>query len=221
MNWKEFFSITIAGAVGGLLSWLISQTSGGLDSNWGLTLATAVLGGFVAGGVGVYVIASTDTSKLMRAIFFAALCGLSWQPVLETGKSLVNKAGAANSVSQNSKEAENAIAKTTGHDPSTQDIQTLVNSTAKVADKLTAVSDTGLQHDARMTALQAITHLKTLAVKNPEQAVNGLEEIGKRASASGSINLKSAVLEQLRAISSEPQPGVAKTKATEALRTLQ
>ena len=220
MNSKEFFSITIAGAVGGLLTWLISQTSGGLDSNWYLTLPTGVLGGFIAAGVGVYLIANTDTSKLTRAIFFAALCGMSWQPILETGKNLVSKATINKSVADAANEIDKKVSNTTGQTASTADIQALVSSTAKVADKLPSVSDPGLQSNARMTAINAIKHLKFLVPQNPDQAVNGLQEIGRRASASGSINLKSEAIEQLRQISSEPQQGSAQAKAAEALRSL-
>jgi hypothetical protein len=220
MNWKEFFTITTAGAVGGLLGWLISQTASGLDTNWCLTLPTAILGGFVAGGVGVYVIASTDTSKIMRAIFFAALCGISWQPVLETGKSILNKATTDKTVATAKGEIEKQVAQTADQPASSQDIQTLTDSTIKVAEKLPSVTDPALKDSARLTAINGIKHFKFLALKKPDEAVSGLEEIGKRASASGSVNIKAEVMQQLGAISIDPQNVPAQAKAASALQSL-
>jgi hypothetical protein len=220
MNWKEFFSITIAGAVGGLLGWLISQTSSGLDGDWYLTLPTWILGGFVAAGVGVYVIASTDTSKMMRAIFFAALCGISWQPVLETGKSIVNKATTDKTVSTAKDEITKKVAQTTDQTATSQDIQALTNNTIKIAEKLPSVTDPGLKDDARLTAINGIKHFKFLAQKRPDEAVNSLEEIGKRAAASGSVNLKSEVIQELSAISHDPLNIPAQVKAANALEAL-
>ena len=220
MNWKEFFTITIPGAVGGLLGWLISQTVSGLDANWYLTLPTAVLGGFIAGGVGVYVIASTDTSKIMRAIFFAALCGISWQPVLETGKSIVNKATTDKTVATAKGEIEKQVAQTTSQPATSQDIQALTNSTIKVAEKLPSVTDPALKDEARLTAIKGIKHFQFLALKKPDEAISSLQEIGKRASASGSVNIKAEVMQQLSAISIDPQNVPAQAKAASALQTL-
>lgn len=220
MNWREFFTITIAGAVGGLLGWLISQTATQLDANWYLTLPTAVLGGFVASGVGVYVIASTDTSKLMRAMFFAALCGISWQPVLETGKSIANKATTDKSVATAKGEIEKQVAQTTNQPATSQDIQALTNSTIKVAEKLPSVTDPALKDDARLAAINGIKHFRFLAIKKPDEAINSLEEIARRASASGSVNIKAEAMQQLNAISNDPQNVPAQAKAASALQTL-
>lgn len=198
MNWWEFGVITAAGAAGGLLAWLIGQGADGLDYNWYFTFPTAIIAGAVAAGTGVYVIASTDRSNMPRALCFALLCGLAWQPVLEAGKGIVGRATVSASVTNAAAEIE----KTTGKkDVGAEDIPTLVRNTAIVAKNLQAVSDPKKQQDARDLAIKGIEKLDALAWKDKDATIRGLKTICEQATAGGSFTLQSAAMSKLADLS--------------------
>lgn len=79
-----------AGAFGGLASWAYSLTVGRmLDMHWSLAALLCILLGAVAGLLGVYIIAKSDTRDRVHLIAFAVLCGLSWRPIIDGASAYV------------------------------------------------------------------------------------------------------------------------------------
>ena len=90
-QWREICIVLSAGAVGGFASWAYgwifnSPVPGGF---WSLPLS--MFFGAFAAGAGVYVLANSNTAAFGRLLFFAALCGFSWKPVMDAGSAFVNQ----------------------------------------------------------------------------------------------------------------------------------
>src|SRR5438105_1769555 len=217
-KWQNLPSVMVSGAVGGLLAWLIAASStGSIGSHWPIDLPMGILGGAIAAGAGVFLLANTDPTQLPKMVVFAAICGLSWQGIIATAKNLVNEATTHKDVAQARENINKDLAKT---QPSVPEIQSLASNTTKVAEKLPSVTDPELRKEAVQTATKAVNKLEMVAFEKPE-AVSALEEIGKGAAASGSATLKAAVKESLQAISSSDQaPPETRRRAAKAVDAL-
>ena len=196
INWKEIAIVSGCGAVGGLLAWLIASVSSGLAANWQLGLCTAILGGAVAAGAGVYLLANTDTGNAPRCIFFSVFCGVCWQPIVEAGKNLVNEATVHKAVASAKDMVERSIAQS-ANGGTQAEINQIVEGTGKIADKLPSTSDQELRQDALQTVGKAFAKIGKFGELKPEEATAALETIGQRASASGSISVKLSAKEAL------------------------
>lgn len=89
-------TVAIAGAVGGAAAAIflvLRKQPLSLDETvpWALALTAYPLLGVVAAILGVYLVASTDTSQRMRCLAFAAACGLAWGPIFEASQAIVSK----------------------------------------------------------------------------------------------------------------------------------
>src|SRR5712692_9039839 len=75
--------IVCFGAAGGLIAWVLQESTGGhlLPWRWFAAIPAALLLGAGAAGVGVYVLARTDLKQIGGALFFALLCGVFFKPV--------------------------------------------------------------------------------------------------------------------------------------------
>lgn len=85
--------VLAAGAVGGALSWIFAVTIGVppfLAQWWQAVPATMALGSGAA-FVGVYLLASPDTTQMPRCLAFALICGFAWKPVWDGGTALVDR----------------------------------------------------------------------------------------------------------------------------------
>jgi hypothetical protein len=84
--------VLLAGAVGGLMSWVYAKMSGlSIGQPVYYALPGYALLGAVAAGLGVYLLASTVRSARERRLFFAILCGIAWKPVFDGGHALIEK----------------------------------------------------------------------------------------------------------------------------------
>jgi hypothetical protein len=202
-DWSELGMVTSAGGIGGLLTWLISTSEKWpAVPLWGLGLMTAILGGAIAGGAGVYLIANSDTRRLLHCLFFAALCGVFWKPVLDTGWNLIGSAKNAPQNYQVAIETESVrehISKAQ-QSASNEDIKALAASTMKVAEQVPGVTDPDVRKKAVESAKSAIDEVAKLAARNPQEATQALEDIHKSAKSSGSAELEQAAQESLQVI---------------------
>jgi len=91
-HFKEGVIITIAGGIGGLLSFtyaIASKSELAIGLPW--SLPAYVFLGMGAGYLGVYLIAKTDTSHLHHALGFSVACGLSWAPIMNASNALIKQ----------------------------------------------------------------------------------------------------------------------------------
>ncbi len=217
-KWQNLQWVLLAGAVGGMSGWVIGvSNSGSAGSHWPTNLLAGILGGGVAGAIGVFLLANTDPTQFPKILTSALVCGLSWQAILETGKSLAVGAKNNRDLAKATQKIDEGLTTST---PDSAQIQTLANNTTKVAEKLPAITDPELRKDAVQTATKAVDKLQIAALEKPE-AVSALERIGKQASASGSKNLEVAAKESLKTIStSDKASPEIKRRATAAFETL-
>jgi hypothetical protein len=217
-KWQNLQWVLLAGAVGGITGWVIGvSNSGSAGPHWPTNLVAGVLGGAVAGAIGVYLLANTDPTQFPKILTFALVCGLSWQAILETGRSLAVGAKNNRELAKATEKIDEGLTKSA---PDSAQIQTLADNTTKVAEKLPAITDPQLRKDAVQTATKAVDKLQTAAFENPD-AVSALEQIGKQASASGSTNLEVAAKESLKTISTSNKASpLIKQRATAAFEKL-
>jgi hypothetical protein len=218
MDKKNIVWVLFAGAVGGLVAWLVAaQASGSVGLHWAIDLAAGILGGAVAGAIGVFLLANTDPNQFAKFVTFALVCGLSWQAILAAGKNLVVNAQANKEVTKATEKIDQGLAK---NSPNSAEIQSLATNTNKLSEKLSSVVDSNLRKEAVQTATKAVDKLEIAATDKPE-AVAALEDIGKRAAANGSKTIEFAAKESLRNIStSEKAPEETRRKAALAATAL-
>lgn len=91
VDWKEVRNIAIAGACGGLLSWLYAQVLPERSpQEWWKVFFFMALGAGAA-PVGVYVLANADMRFPSRALALAMVCGFAWKPVLDAGAAVIKQ----------------------------------------------------------------------------------------------------------------------------------
>jgi H+/Cl- antiporter ClcA len=99
MPWREVLLVSIFGAFGGFLSWVLANVGPTsdlldnpvLDRPWFIALPAAIAFGVGAAYLGVYLIANADPRALPRFFGFALLCGMAWAPTFDAGKALIQR----------------------------------------------------------------------------------------------------------------------------------
>src|SRR5688572_19217252 len=89
-DWREIRFVLALGAAGGVASWVYGLTVSNPVPGGRWALLVSILFGAFAAGLGVYVLTHTDTSAVGRTIFFAALCGFVWKPVVDAGRAFMD-----------------------------------------------------------------------------------------------------------------------------------
>jgi hypothetical protein len=144
-KWQNLPIVLAAGAIGGLLAWLIGVSNSGVGPRWFLEIPTHIFAGAFAGAAGVFLLANTDPTQFARMLVFGAFCGLSWPAIVATTKNLVNQATTNNQILNAKDKVTEVLAKPS---PSGQDIQQLESNTVKLAETLPAVTNPDLHKDA-------------------------------------------------------------------------
>src|SRR5215470_18405465 len=148
---KELLFVAAAGAAGGILFWLLSAWSGQATfAPWpvyGQILALAFIGG-IAALFGVYLLTASDTNAI-RTYVFAIVCGVVWQPIINSAKLTVNDVSAgrqAAAVKTQADQVSNAISQ---GDP--QQISTAVTSAVpavtQAINRLPEVQDSSMKQE--------------------------------------------------------------------------
>jgi len=165
--------ILTAGVIGGFFAWLLSGTFPNYQTetiSFTRELLKYLLGGGIAAMAGVYLLANTDTSKVPWALTFAAVCGLSWEPVIQSAQETINRAKDRD-LAQMVKEALEAGKAVKASDPSEEDIKKLVDATLKAANGLPAARSFEVKDATEQVVLGNLTGLISLTEKEGDVAV--------------------------------------------------
>jgi hypothetical protein len=221
--------VVAAGAVGGLMAWILEYTTGGQlfpKLSTFLAICAAMLFGGAAGGIGVYLLAKTDLRQFGSALFFALLCGIFFKPVLGAGKDFVVGAVARSDAQSTEGEVQKSTTalsqSSTGSDPSKveQDVKKVADVTGELLDKSANVPDADARKSFESQSAKAVEAISTAAANSPEASVDGLTEIGLKAEANGQHQIKSQVIGSLRAIETKNPTTEAARKARRTLERL-
>jgi hypothetical protein len=223
-SWRIALYVLIAGAVGGITWWVWQQAIGvqALGWNWYRAIPALVLLGGVAGMAGVYVLANSDTSssRLVRTLIYALLCGVFWRPVLEAGGNLVSdsmKAAEAPNLQQKTSELDAAI-ESGDRAEIDKKLAELAPASAQVVELASKVSNPALRAKFMQESNQAIAAIQRAAPKAPERAVESLQDVGVAAAKSDETAVMKATINSLARVQRE-NPAIA-PRAQEATGTI-
>ena len=202
---KEFLFVAVAGAAGGILSWLLSAWSSlPTFPGWpvyGQILALAFIGS-IAALFGVYLLTASDLNA-MRTYVFAIVCGLVWQPIINTARQSVNYASAGRQVSAVNAEDDRLSSAVNQGDA--QRINTAVTSTVpavtQAIDQLPNVQDAAQKQEIVEGSKKAITALENASTKAPDSSIQAIQKIGLSAGHANQTDVDLSAIQSLHAIS--------------------
>ena len=203
-------AIMLAGAFGGLLYWIIAKWTGTqLPQAFGaMVVLVLMLLGAIAAAVGVYVLTASNV-KAIRTYIFAVLCGLSWQPMIDAGRSLAANSAALNAAMNQNAQLDQHVqqvqtATQTGNQAAVAaaDQQTVpvINKTLELS---TSVADPDKKAQVLDSSKQAINELQQSAAKAPDASVNGLQNVTVTAANANAPAVAIHGIQSLNAIGKE------------------
>jgi hypothetical protein len=201
---KQALWVAFCGALGGGIFWLLGKWSGtatfGYLKWYGQILALGFLGG-IAGLFGVYLLTASNLNAV-KTYVFAIICGVVWQPIINTAIKSYSNVGVTRQVAQVSNQTDQ-LNSTADHGTQEQ-IQSAVMATVPVvtqalkqfpdvqdADKKQAIVDSS---DKALVALQAA------AVKAPDSSIQAIKEVGIAASEGNHADVGIHAIQSLREI---------------------
>jgi len=218
---RQALFVALAGAVGGLLFWLLSQYSGTptfAGWHWYGQIPALMFLGAMAGLFGVYLLTASSLNA-MRTYIFAIVCGVVWQPIINSAMQSVVNATATKNVAEVSSQAE--LLKNIATNGSTQDVTTRVNATVpavtQAIQQLPSVQDAGKKQEIVDSSQQAISALQVAADKAPDSSIDGIKQVGIAAGAGNHTTVSIHAVQSLHAIgiaaANSSHPEVAKLTA--------
>lgn len=181
-------AILIAGAVGGLLYWIVAKWTGTqIPVVFGnATFLILMFLGALAAAVGVYVLTASDVTAI-RTYVFAVLCGLTWQPVLSAGARIANNATASSQNAQVNQQAQQL--QTANQNGSAQQVATAVQQTVPVVSKTLEVAgsttDAAKKTEIVNSTNRVVDQFEQSAAKSPDASVDALQNVAVAADHSG------------------------------------
>jgi len=174
INPREAGMVVAAGAVGGFVFWIIAKwTETSLPTVFGsATVPVLMFLGAIAALIGVYFLTASDTTAV-RTYIFALLCGVAWDPMINSGVQIVTNAAVKSQTDDLGNKVQQMKDAT-----KTGDVTAILNNSTDVAD---AAKRTEIVDKSR----QAIGELQTSAAKAPESSVDALKNITLAADKSG------------------------------------
>lgn len=202
---KELRYVGIAGAAGGILFWLLSVwSSQPAFPGWpayGQILALAFIGA-IAGLFGVYLLTASNLNS-MRTYVFAIVCGLVWQPIIDSARHSVNNASAGKQASAVNTTA-NQLTSAISHGDA-QKIDSAVTSTVpavtQAIDHLPDVQDATIKQDIVNGSKKTITALEGASAQAPDSSIQALQKIGVSAGQASQTDVGLSAVQSLHAIS--------------------
>jgi len=196
--------VAFCGALGGGIFWLLSKWSGTATfAYWkwyGQIVALGFLGG-IAALFGVYLLTASNLNAV-KTYIFAIVCGVVWQPIINTAIKSYSNVGVTRQVAQVSNQTDQ-LNNTADHGTQEQ-IQSAVKATVPAvtqalkqfpdvqdADKKQAIVDSS---DKALVALQAA------AVKAPDSSIQAIKEVGIAANESNHADVGIHAIHSLREI---------------------
>jgi hypothetical protein len=174
--------VAFCGCVGGILFWVLSKLSGtAIFAGWpwyGQVPALAFLGA-IAGLFGVFLLTASNLNA-MKTYIFAIVCGVVWQPIINTAIKSYSNVGVTRQVEQVS--TQTSQLQNTANNGSTEQVQSAVKTTVPaVTQALKQYSD--VQDADKKQAIvdssdKALVALEAAAVKAPASSIQGIKEVG-------------------------------------------
>ena len=220
-DWNGIGWIVLAGACGGLLSWIYSLVlKQPLCDSALLAFVSSVLFGMLAGGIAIYVFNILDQARFARTFFIAIMFGFVWKPVVEAIPAYVKKATAAfteSSAKDSASKAEEASKKLEPNKPADvlkSDIKTTGDQAVRAVAALPEVKGSTETHQTiAHGAVRAVEALGEVALKSNDssvkkEATDAISKVGEAALSTQSYglgNLISKSLGELEAKSTDPE----------------
>jgi hypothetical protein len=245
---KQALWVAFCGALGGGIFWLLGKWSGtatfGYWKWYGQIPALGFLGG-IAALFGVYLLTASNLNAV-KTYVFAIICGVVWQPIINTAIKSYSNVGVTRQVAQVSNQTDQ-LNNTADHG-SQEQIQSAVKATVPVvtqalkqfpdvqdADKKQAIVDSS---DKALVALQAaavkapdssIQAIKEVGIAASEgnhaevgiHAIHSLREIGLAGANSNHPEIAKATLDSLKALASSGKDPVVKSAAAASLKEIE
>ena len=182
--------VCIGGLIGGLL---YVSTGGDLGDNDGIAgYFVACFGGICAAGIGVFVLANSNTEDRFRLLFFSVVCGFSYPVVLEAARNVAPTssenaiADARSAVQRDPVEASGSLAETIKENPA-------------------LATEPGAGVEIANLTTQAIDTIKPKS--NAGEGVRALEIIGVAAAKAGYNDQARRAIERLEGVKT-PEGGM-------------
>src|SRR6266568_6368780 len=205
-DWPGMKHVLLAGAIGGFTSWVFGlftndPVPGGI---WGLP-AAIFLGAFAA-GIGVFVLTNTDTSAFARTMFFAALCGFVWRPVIDAGKASLDQA----IQQKQNKEAANLgdqvaeLASNLTNTPPSQlpnKLEAINDAAVAAVDSLPEVNNVRVKREIESKVSAALRTVSQFAPQNPQVASKVIQSVGEAGAKNQSPKISNEAVTSLEKLS--------------------
>jgi hypothetical protein len=183
---KQLLFVAIAGVAGGVLFWLLGAWSDQpAFSGWpvyGQILALMFIGSMAA-LFGVYLLTASNLNA-MRTYVFAIVCGLVWQPIINSARQSVISASASRQASVVSNQADQL--KNAAEHGDQQQINNAVTTTVPAVTKaitgLADVQNADKKQQVVDSSKAAIGALEDASAKAPQPSIEGIQNIGITAS---------------------------------------
>lgn len=222
---ERLLFVALAGAAGGTLFWLLAAWSGTATFGawpWEGQLAALMFIGSIAALFGVYLLTSSNLNS-MRTYVFAIVCGLVWQPIINTARQSVTNAGVTRQTAAVNTQTEQLKSVTTSG--SEQDVSAAVDSTAPqvtaAISQLGDVQDAGKKQEIVDNSKKAITALEGASAKAPESSIQAIQKVGIAAGQANQTAVGIQAVQSLRAIGvAAKQPAIAQ-KSVDSLKLLE
>jgi hypothetical protein len=174
--------VAFCGCIGGILFWVLSKLSGtavfGAWPWYGQVPALAFLGA-VAALFGVFLLTASNLNA-MKTYIFAIVCGVVWQPIINTAIKSYSNVGVTRQVEQVSTKTDQL--QNTANNGSTEQVQSAVKATVPaVTEALKQYPD--VQDAEKKQAIvdssdKALVALEAAAAKAPDSSIQGIKEVG-------------------------------------------
>ncbi|MBI1746791.1 MAG: hypothetical protein HYR55_09410 [Acidobacteria bacterium] len=209
-----------AGTLGGLTSWLIQALLGvrPFDKPAYFAIPALLVIGAVAAALGVFLIANSDTSEPRHTLAFALVCGMFWQPVIQTGEAFVAHTATQRQVAL-LQDSGDELSRALLSDPAKvqQKVAATATITSELIQKLPTVHDPELRFKLMEQSTQVVNKIEDASKNSPQSSVDGLQKIGVAAAQSGQTDVAKNVLLKLNTISNRSPQVAAQAKEASAL----
>lgn len=198
--------VLLSGAVGGLLFWVVAKWAGTpLPTVFGRWIVLVLMFvGALAAAFGVYLLTASDLNAI-RTYIFAVVCGLAWQPMIQSAIQIASNATATSRTTQVGNQVAQIKAAANGGTP--QQISSAVENTALAVNHAltysTNVTDAAKKAEMLDSSKEAINEIQSSATKAPDASVNALKTISLTAANSGDSAVAIHAIETLHTIGSE------------------
>lgn len=174
--------VGFCGGLGGLLFWLLGKWSGTATfAYWawyGQVLALAFLGGMAA-LFGVFLLTSSNLNAV-KTYIFAIVCGLVWQPIINTAIKSYSNVGVTRQVAQVSSQTDH-LASSADHgspDEVKAAVKTTVPTVTQALKQFPDVQDAEKKQAIVDSSDKALVALEAAATKAPDSSIEGIKDVG-------------------------------------------